>query len=56
MCDYNKNAISHPELSAEKGWTELVIPDSYGKGQAFIDYSGQSVQRIRSKVYNRNGG
>ena len=32
MCDYNKNAISHPELSAEKGWTELEIPDSYGKG------------------------
>ena len=30
------DAIDPPELPGEEGWTELKIPDSYGKGRAFI--------------------
>ena len=50
MCDYNKNAISHPELSAEKGWTELEIPDSYGKGRAFIT-GDRNSDRLRVRYF-----
>lgn len=55
MCDDNKNAVSHPELSAEKGWTELEIPDSYGKGQAFITGDRNSGRlRVRYFIKDRD--
>jgi acyl-coenzyme A thioesterase PaaI-like protein len=50
MCDYNQNPINHPELSAEKGWTELEIPDSYGKGRAFIT-GDRNSDRLRVRYF-----
>ncbi len=46
MSTHDKNAIQFPELSGEKGWTEIKIPDSYGNGRAFItgDYSSDRIK------------
>lgn len=50
MSDYNKNTINHPELTAEKGWTVLEIPDSYGKGQAFVT-GDRNSDRLRVRYF-----
>lgn len=46
------DAIDPPELSGEKGWTELKIPDSYGKGRAFIT-GDNSTDRIKVRYFQK---
>jgi uncharacterized protein (TIGR00369 family) len=53
MSNQDKNAITLPELSGEKGWTELKIPDSYGKGRAFIT-GDSSSDRIRVRYFKKD--
>jgi acyl-coenzyme A thioesterase PaaI-like protein len=53
MRDQDKNAISLPELSGEKGWTELIIPDSYGNGRAFIT-GDRSCERIKVRYFQKD--
>ena len=50
MSNEDKNVFTLPELSGEKGWTELKIPDSYGNGQAFIT-GDKSNDRIKVKYF-----
>jgi len=53
MSDQDKNDITLPELSGEKGWTELIIPDSYGKGRAFIT-GDRNGDRIRVRYFQKD--
>jgi acyl-coenzyme A thioesterase PaaI-like protein len=53
MSDQDKNAFILPELSGEKGWTELKIPDSYGNGRAFIT-GDRSDDRIKGRYYQKD--
>ena len=53
MSDQDKNAIIVPELSGEKGWTELKIPDSYGNGRAFIT-GDRSSDRIKGRYFQKD--
>ena len=53
MSDQDKNAIIVPELSGEKGWTELKIPDSYGNGRAFIT-GDRSRDRIKGRYFQKD--
>ena len=48
----NKNAFTIPELTGEKGWTELKIPDSYGNGRAFIT-GDRSSDRIKGRYFQK---
>ncbi|MDO9256901.1 MAG: PaaI family thioesterase [Bacteroidales bacterium] len=53
MSDQDKNDITLPELSGEKGWTELKIPDSYGNGRAFIT-GDRSDDRIKGRYFQKD--
>jgi len=53
MNDQDKNDISFPKLSGEKGWTELKIPDSYGNGRAFIT-GDISSDRLRVRYFKKD--
>lgn len=46
------DAIDPPELSGEKGWTELKIPDTYGKGRAFIT-GDKTADRIKVRYFQK---
>jgi len=50
MSDQDKNDITLPELSGEKGWTELIIPDSYSNGRAFIT-GDRNSDRLRVRYF-----
>ena len=50
MSDQSQTNDNLPELSAEKGWTEIQIPDSYGNGRAFIT-GDNSSDRIKVKYF-----
>jgi len=52
MSDQDNNTITLPELSGEKGWTELKIPDSYGNGRAFIT-GDRSSDRIKGRYFQK---
>jgi len=52
MKDHNKNTINLLELSSEEGWTELKIPDTYGKGRAFIT-GDKTADRIKVRYFQR---
>lgn len=53
MNDRDNNSIILPKLSAEKGWTELKIPDSYGIGKAFIT-GDRNSDRIRVRYFKKD--
>jgi acyl-coenzyme A thioesterase PaaI-like protein len=53
MSNQDKNAITLQKLSGEKGWTELEIPDSYGKGRAFIT-GDRSSDRIKVRYFKKD--
>jgi len=53
MNNRNKNIIILPELSAEKGWTELKIPDTYGIGKSFIT-GDKNSDRIRVRYFKKD--
>ena len=53
MSDQDKNDITLPELSGEKGWTELIIPDSYGSGRAFIT-GDRNCERIKVRYFQKD--
>lgn len=44
------NSINSPELSGEKGWTELKIPHTYGKGRSFVT-GDKSKNRIKVRYF-----
>jgi acyl-coenzyme A thioesterase PaaI-like protein len=53
MNDQEKYIITPPELFGEKGWTELIIPDSYGNGRSFIT-GDRSSDRMRVKYFKKD--
>jgi len=53
MNNQDKNTIIFPELSIEKGWTELKIPDTYGIGKAFIT-GDRNSDRIRVRYFKKD--
>jgi len=53
MSNPNKNVINFLGLSAEKGWTELKIPDSYGIGKAFIT-GDRDNDRIKVRYFKKD--
>lgn len=48
----NKNTFTIPELTGEKGWTDLIIPDTYGNGHAFIT-GDRNSDRIRVRYFQK---
>ena len=46
------DAIDPPELPGEEGWTELKIPDTYGKGRAFIT-GDKTADRIKVRYFQK---
>jgi len=50
MNNQDNNTIKHPEFTAKKGWIELEIPDSYGKGRAFIT-GDRNNDRLRVRYF-----
>lgn len=53
MNNQDNNTIILPELSAEKGWTELKIPHTYGIGKAFIT-GDRNSDRIRVRYFKKD--
>ncbi len=48
----NYEIINPYELSGEKGWTELKIPDTYGKGRAFIT-GDKTPDRLKVRYFQK---
>lgn len=50
MNDPNRSIADIPELTGEKGWTELKVPTTFGKGSSFIT-GDQNDSRLKVRYF-----